>query len=232
MNDSIKNYYHDRLAAVRLKRCYEIAPPRVKRYLQAEIDYVRARIDPGSSVLELGCGYGRVLNSLTDRAGMLIGIDTSLSSLQMGSVELVSRGRVHLAQMNAVQTGFHDQTFDIVLCIQNGISAFHVDQQGLIREAMRITKSGGSAIFSSYSERFWDERLEWFRIQAKEGLLGDIDKTQTRNGVIVCKDGFSATTVSESQFHSLARCCGAESRIEEIDESSLFCCIGVHHEAN
>jgi SAM-dependent methyltransferase len=227
LNDSVKNYYHDWLAAERLKRCYEIAPPRVQQYLYAEIDYVLQRIRPGSVVLELGCGYGRVLNAIAGRAELLFGIDTSLSSLQSCKPELSARGNCHVAQMNALQTGFHDQTFDLVLCIQNGISAFHVDQQGLIREAIRITKNGGSALFSSYSERFWDERLEWFRIQAKEGLLGDIDEAQTGNGVIVCKDGFSATTVSESQFRALAQSCGVEPLIEEVDGSSLFCRIDV-----
>jgi len=65
-------------------------------------------------------------------------------------------------QMNAVQTAFHNNTFDLVICIQNGISAFHVDQRELIKECIRIVKSNGIVLFSSYSEKFWNDRLEWF----------------------------------------------------------------------
>ena len=32
-------YYSDRLNAERLRRCYEVAPPRVQRYLEAEIGF-------------------------------------------------------------------------------------------------------------------------------------------------------------------------------------------------
>jgi 2-polyprenyl-6-hydroxyphenyl methylase/3-demethylubiquinone-9 3-methyltransferase len=69
----------------------------------------------------------------------------------------------HLFEMNAIELGFGDRQFDMVICIQNGISAFKVDQQKLIKEAMRVTRSGKTILFSSYSERFWEDRLEWFR---------------------------------------------------------------------
>jgi hypothetical protein len=49
-------------------------------------------------------------------------------------------------------------------------------------------------LFSSYSPRFWDPRLEGCRIQAEHGVVGEIDEDATGNGVIVCKDGFTAAT--------------------------------------
>ena len=51
-------YYSDNLAAERLKRCYDIAPPRVRQYLQAELDFVLDRVRPGDVILDLGRGYG------------------------------------------------------------------------------------------------------------------------------------------------------------------------------
>lgn len=221
------DYYQDRLSAESLKRCYEIAPQRIQQYLQAEIDYVGKRIRPGSVVLELGCGYGRVMRALSGQANLLVGIDTSRSSLQLCKDQLADRGNCLIMQMNALHTAFCDQTFDLVVCVQNGISAFHVDQLKLMREALRITKHGGSVFFSSYAERFWEERLHWFRQQAEAGLLGEIDEARTGNGVIVCKDGFSASTASGTRFSELAHVCAVEPLIEEVDGSSLFCCLGV-----
>jgi len=57
-------YYKDSLSGERLKRVYEIAPPRVQRYLEAETGHVAEAISQGAKVLELGCGYGRIFPEL------------------------------------------------------------------------------------------------------------------------------------------------------------------------
>jgi len=77
----LSRYYSDFLAAESLRRCYEIAPPRVARYLKAEIEHVLAVIKPSDAVLELGCGYGRVIGRLLGKARKVVGIDTSKASL-------------------------------------------------------------------------------------------------------------------------------------------------------
>jgi 2-polyprenyl-6-hydroxyphenyl methylase/3-demethylubiquinone-9 3-methyltransferase len=125
--------------------------------------------------------------------------------------------------MDAACLGFRNQAFDVVACIQNGISAFKVDQRTLIAESIRVTRPGGKVLFSSYSEKFWDDRLEWFKLQAEHGLLGEIDWQATGNGVIVCKDGFRATTVGPGEFAALTAGFDAQCRSEEVDGSSLFC---------
>jgi len=124
--------------------------------------------------------------------------------------------------MDAVKLGFRDCQFDVVVCIQNGISAFNVNQKKLIEEAMRVTRSGGTVLFSSYSEHFWDERLEWFRLQAQQRLIGEIDYDATGNGVIVCKDGFRASTISPDDFISLTADFDVDLTVTEVDGSSIF----------
>ncbi len=220
-------YYSQRLSAERLLRVYEVAPPRVKRYLQAEIEFVLERIKPSDLVLELGCGYGRVLERFVGRVRTVIGIDTSHESLRLAQEKMRDRPFCYLLRMNAVQLGFHNQQFDIVACIQNGISAFKVDQRTLIGEAIRVTKPGGRVLFSSYSESFWEDRLEWFRIQADHGLIGEIDYDRTGDGIIVCKDGFEATTVGPNGFEALTSSFAIDPEITEVDGSSIFCEIRV-----
>ncbi len=218
------NYYSDKLSAERLKRCYELATPRVKQYLKAEIDFVCQKIRLGDRILELGCGYGRIIPQLVVKSSLITGIDTSYSSIKCGhkAIRNIGHCHCHLLVMNALQLGFPDQTFDRVICIQNGISAFHVDPRILIREAVRVTKPGGSTIFSSYTDEFWRFRLEWFELQAKAGLVGEIDYNKTRDGIIVCKDGFTATTVRPDDFKEYTKGIKGEIRIEEVDQSSIF----------
>jgi 2-polyprenyl-6-hydroxyphenyl methylase/3-demethylubiquinone-9 3-methyltransferase len=222
------HYYDDNLAAERLKQVYEIAPPRIQQYLEAEVGHALKRIHPDDAVLDLGCGYGRVLPRIAERARLAVGIDTSFSSLAMGQSDLAGLPDCFMFCMDAVRLGFHDDAFDVVVCIQNGISAFHVDQRALIRETLRVTRPGGAVLFSTYSEHFWDDRLEWFRLQSEAGLLGEIDFGKTRNGVIACKDGFTATTVSPEEFKILTAGFDADVTITEVDGSSVFCEINPH----
>ena len=218
----MQGYYSQKLSAERLRLCYEIAPPRVKQYLEAEIEFVLDKIGPHDIVLELGCGYGRVLEKLVTKAKTLVGIDTSYTSLCLAQEIFCKTPRCCLFLMDAVELGFSDHQFDVVTCIQNGISAFNVDQRKLIEEALRITRPGGKVLFSSYSKRFWEDRLEWFRLQSKHALIGEIDDDATGDGVIVCKDGFRATTVSPDDFVSLTSGLDIDFVIAEVDGSSLF----------
>ncbi len=217
------DYYREKLAAARLEKAYEIAPPRVRQYLEAEIDHVLGCIRPGDAVLELGCGYGRVMERLARRARFVVGVDTSFESMRHGAAGLARAGNCAVARMDALRLGFPDGAFDRVVCIQNGVSAFHVDPRSLVREGVRVTRPGGLALFSSYSEAFWKDRLEWFVLQAEAGIVGTIDWDRTGGGIIVCGDGFTATTFSPRQFAALAGDLGVAARVVEVDSSSVFC---------
>ena len=217
------NYYVEKLSAERLRACYDLAPPRTKACLEAEIEFALQKTSPSMTILELGCGYGRVLRCLLPRAREVSGIDTSLPSLRMAANFLGCKNSVHLVAMDAAHLGFRDRTFDLTICIQNGISAFGTDQRAVFREAARVTRRAGTVLFSSYSDRFWEERLKWFDIQAEHGLIGEIDHHLTGNGVIVCKDGFRATTMNAESFQNLAACLHLAPKIIEVDGSSLFC---------
>jgi 2-polyprenyl-6-hydroxyphenyl methylase/3-demethylubiquinone-9 3-methyltransferase len=223
----MNSYYTDRLAAERLLRVYEIAPPRVRQYLDAEVAHVLGGIRRGDTVLELGCGYGRVLAQLAVKAGRTIGIDTSLASLRLGQGLLDRCGNCRLICMDATRLGFRDQTFDLVACIQNGISAFHCDERQLVGEAIRVTRPGGTVLFSTYSPKFWADRLKWFELQSEAGLLGEIDNARTGDGVIACKDGFTGKAFRPEQLLSFAADFDVDATIVEIDESSIFCEIAV-----
>jgi len=225
--ESKKGYYSEKLSAHRLRRCYEIASPRVQQYLRAEIEHVMKKNQPGDNVLEPGCGYGRVLESLCSKAHDVYGIDNSIYSLRLAKETLKDLSNCHLCLMDAAALGFRDDFFDVVLCIQNGISAFSVDPHDLISECVRVCRPGGTVMLSGYSAKFWPARLNWFNRQFQEGLLGEIDFDKTGNGVIVCKDGFKATTVSPDDFHSIVSQLGLKANIIEIDNSSVFCEITV-----
>jgi len=218
-------YYRAQLSAERLRRCYELAPQRVRQYLDAELEHVLRRVQAleGASVLELGCGYGRVLVRLAQTARWVVGIDTSIESLVLAREATAGYGGCELSVMDASALGFRAGAFDVVVCIQNGICAFRVDPQTLLREALRVTRPGGRLLLSSYAEAFWPHRLRWFELQAEEGLVGELDYSATTRGEIVCKDGFRSATFGVNEFTRLCAELGVPSTIVEVDGSSVCC---------
>lgn len=219
----MRSYYAGNLSGHRLRRCYELATPRVLQYLDAEVGHVRSRLSPGDEVLELGCGYGRVLAQLSSDAGRLVGIDTAVQSLELARQTMSPGAVCQFIDMDASAMSFRDGQFDVVLCLQNGIATFGVDRERLVREAVRVCRPGGRVIFSSYARGFWDHRLEWFERQASHGLIGTIDREATREGMIVCKDGFEAGYMRPEDFRQLWQQLGLVPEVSEVDGSSTFC---------
>ncbi len=216
-------YYKDRLSASNLLKCYETATPRIRQYLNAEIQFVISNIRNADLVLELGCGYGRAMKAISPFVSTIVGNDTSHASLRLAKSYMKPCRNYRTVHMDASSMAFRPCIFDATFCIQNGISAFGADKKCLVAESIRVTKSNGLVLFSSYSPKIWNERLDWFREQSKIGLLGEIDEEKTHSGTIVCKDGFRATTVSPDQFVGLFSQFGLGASIVEVDESSIFC---------
>ena len=225
LSDAMDKYYSHTLAAEKLKRCYRTAPSRIKQYLAAEIEHVAAMMRPSWKILELGCGYGRILGALAGTARQSVGIDISRASLKAAAADLGHYDNICLGAMDAGRLALANRRFDLVLALQNGLSAMKVDHDRLIAEAVRVTAPGGKIILSSYAEKFWEVRLDWFHRQAAMGLIGEIDHERTGRGVIVCRDGFRATTVTPGEFRRLADRHRLRADIYEIDGSSVFCVI-------
>jgi 2-polyprenyl-6-hydroxyphenyl methylase/3-demethylubiquinone-9 3-methyltransferase len=202
-----------------LDRVYAIAGARVRQYLQAEIDHVRTRVRPGDRLLELGCGTGRVLGALHSDHGEFWGVDNARESVRQARERYPG---CRWAVMDAAVLGLRDAGFDVVIGVQNFISACQLPPEDLVREGLRVARPGGRMLLASYADAFWPHRLEWFRAQAAQGLLGAVDEAATGDGVIVGCDGFRATTFRPQDFAALARRLGVAAEIYTVDGSSVF----------
>lgn len=215
------NYYAEGLNSEKLFQVYDTKLERVKQYLQEEIDFVRKSLKGHERVLDLGCGYGRVMRELAPNAGSIVGIDISPDSIRFAHGYLEGQPNCEAQVMDAHNLEF-GPVFDVVLCLQNGISAFKGKADNIVAQSLKVLVPGGKAYFSTYSANFWDHRIAWFQEQADKKLLGEIDMEKTKDGNIVCKDGFTATTFSSEDLEKLAEKTGCKYRIEEVDGSSLF----------
>ena len=53
-------------------------------------------------------------------------------------------------------------------------------------------------------------------------MVGEIDEANTQDGTIVCQDGFRATTMGSGGFLKLFETLGLETKVQEVDGSSVF----------
>ncbi len=214
------NYYAEKLNSQKLFQVYETQIPRVKQYLQAEIDFVKGNLSNTQSVLELGAGYGRIIRELAPYCGSIVGIDISVESVELGNEYLKDYPNASIVAMDVHRIKF-PRPFDVILCLQNGLSAMRADST-VIHKILDSVAPGGTAYFSSYSTKFWDFRLKWFEEQASKRLLGKIDYNETKDGVIICSGGFKATFHSTEDFEKIGEELGYPYQVQEVDESSVF----------
>ena len=216
------NYYVDKLNSSGLYKVYDTKIDRVTQFLEAEIDFVRERLSGDESILELGAGYGRIMKVLARSCLSITGIDISEQSVSFAKEYLKDCDNCEVFCMDVNNMKFGSM-FDVVLCLQNGLSAIRGSSvESIITLAMKQLKPSGTAYFSSYSPKFWSQRLEWFQEQANKGLIGEIDLEKTKDGNIVCMDGFVSGTISEEKFRRLGDLTGCNYDIYEQDNSTVF----------
>lgn len=216
-----ENYYSCNLKSDKLYQVYQTQINRVKQYLNEEISFIRNELQGNEKVLELGAGYGRIMKELAPYIRLIVGIDNSQDTVEFGKKYLKNISNCELLFMDAHAVRM-DRKFDVVICLQNGISAIKGDPLNLVNQGMKMLSPGGKAYFSSYSSDFWEDRLAWFQEQSDKGLLGKIDFAKTKKGIIVCQDGFIATTFSQEDMERLGQSVGYRYRVQEVDNSSIF----------
>lgn len=216
------NYYAKSLNAQRLWQVYDTAIPRVTEYLERETAFVRDRMKMTDVVLELAAGYGRIMKELAPYVNTITGIEISCDNVLFGEEYLKNIPNTAFLNMDAHDIDY-ESCFDTVLCLQNGLSAIRAEvPEVFAAKVIKALKKGGKAYFSTYHPNFWEQRVAWFQEQSRKGLVGELDMEKTENGVIICKDGFRATTHSISDLEKIGRSTGCLWQIFEVDDSSIF----------
>lgn len=217
-----ENYYDENLNAQKLCQVYESRFPRVEQYLESEISFVKNQLQGTERILELGAGYGRIMKALAPYCEAIVGIDISEDNVAFGKEYLREVPNARLSVMDVHKLCVKD-SFDVILCLQNGLSAMKIQPvEYYINIWMDFLTENGKVFISSYSPNFWEHRVAWFQEQAEKGLLGEIDVEKTGDGVIVCKDGFRATTHSPEELDRIGGTSGYAHKVMEVDQSSVF----------
>ena len=124
-------------------------------------------IQPGMTVLELGCGNGFLLPALAERVGKtghVYGLDLHPGLLEQARARVPESAPVTLLVADAANPPLPDASLDAVVIH----FAFHsfTDRSGVVREARRMLKTGGTV-------GLWEPALlvEPWRMSGWEGLF-------------------------------------------------------------
>ena len=107
--------------------------------IEDEVDWLLERLGPDCrSVLEPGCGSGRVLEALARRGLEVVGLDRSPAMVELALARLGAAGEVVLGDMTDFDLG---RTFDGAVCPINTLG--HLTSGGLARHLKRMGRHLG-----------------------------------------------------------------------------------------
>jgi len=110
------------------------------------LEMVEARVPPGSSILDIGCGTGHLAGDLMQRGYGAWGVDLSDAMVEYAR-EHFNRDRFRVGDIE--QIPFPDNTFDAVMCL--GVMEYLEKDEPALREIWRVLKPGGRAVITTPS---------------------------------------------------------------------------------
>ncbi len=113
-----------------------------------------AHVGPTDTVLEIGCGTGRIGVKLAPRCGHWIGTDVSTNMLGHAREALRDRQNVSFMQLNGVDlTGIDSASVDVAYCSGVFMHLDEWDRYRYVTEMKRVLKPGGRVYFDNFNLR-------------------------------------------------------------------------------
>ena len=133
-------------------------------------------IYPTDTILEIGCGVGRVGKVLSSRCAKWIGTDISGNMIRHAAERLAGINNIELIELSTVSLKeIPDNSIDMVYCTVVFMHLYEWDRYRYVLEAFRVLKPGGRCFFDNVdiiSTHGWKVFMESFSY--------DIDKRPAR----------------------------------------------------
>jgi len=119
----------------------------LQKTFEVERGFLKGRMQPDFTVLDVGCGAARPLADLAPFVKKMVGIDNDARVLTIAKSKCKKFQNVELRRMNALQMLFPTNSFDVSYSTYNLIGSMEKrDILPLVSEMARVTKKGGQVI--------------------------------------------------------------------------------------
>jgi SAM-dependent methyltransferase len=124
----------------------------------AKLAYLPQRVNFGGyrdrNVLEIGCGAGIDLLRFARGGARVIGVDDATTPLALARLNFEGNGlAARFVVADAGSLPLSDRSVDLVYC--HGVLQYAANPASIVREAKRVLRPGGEAIFMVYNRRSW-----------------------------------------------------------------------------
>lgn len=117
------------------------------------LDYVQ--LPASATVLELGCGTGKLLNRIAQSWPKVhgFGIDLSSEMIAQAQAKTQERDRLQFLQADVIELPFEAATFEAAFCAMSFLH--YPDPVGALRAIARVLKPGGQFYLADFTPPQW-----------------------------------------------------------------------------
>ncbi len=144
---------------------------------------MRENIKKNSSVLDVGCGFGKDTKLLINIAKNISGIDYDREAIKEARKDLSQFRNVKIFLENAENMHFENNTFDYVICMGNTFGNFGKNKLKILKEMKRVAKRKGKIIIGVYSEKASPIRIDVYK-KTKVKI-----KKTSKDGTVITTEG-------------------------------------------
>jgi SAM-dependent methyltransferase len=150
--------------------------------LTTDLAFAEQHFDRPGSLIDLGCGTGRLLIPFARRGYWVLGVDLSAEMLCMAGEKAATAGvTVHRLQANLVELdAVRDRSFDYAACLFStlGMVSGAAERERVVRHAWRVLRPGGTFVLHVHNRwfNFWDPHgRKWLAADMLRSLRGRPD---------------------------------------------------------
>lgn len=126
-------------------------PALLKEFFQKDIEYIQ-KMKKQEKVLEVGCGFGRLLRELSKKSEKVVGIDFSDLQLDQAKINLADCKKVSLVKMKAENLGFQNDFFNTTICMNSSLGNMPGIEEKVLEEMVRVTKPKGTIVIRVFAD--------------------------------------------------------------------------------
>jgi len=133
-----------------------------KRLFEEQKKYLTEHIKKNSSVLDIGCGDGKNIETILLVTDSITGIDNDQKAVDHAKKNLLSKPSVKILLGNALALPFPNNSFDFIVFFDI-LENLERHKVAALIEASRVLKKDGEIFLGSYSEDAFDERIKIYK---------------------------------------------------------------------